>query len=146
LAWLSVWSEVQTCIWPSWCNCHSLSLASVKSRLVLPFWYRITRVVPDKGPLNGCVCVFPVHCKVQEIYGVRLIFSYLVGGTSDAAFRCPYCRNLFCLRIKNTISSLLQWTGKNSKQPRKQIGAWNSPMRGRETVDPIDISLCTFRW
>jgi len=22
--------------------------------LVLPFWYRLTRVVPDKGPLNGC--------------------------------------------------------------------------------------------
>ena len=34
LAWISVWSEVQTCIWPSWCHCHSLSLASVKSRLV----------------------------------------------------------------------------------------------------------------
>ena len=25
---LSVWSEMQTCIWPSWCHCHSLSLAS----------------------------------------------------------------------------------------------------------------------
>ena len=37
LAWLSVWSKVQTCIWPSWCHCHSLSLASVKSRLVVPF-------------------------------------------------------------------------------------------------------------
>ena len=36
---------------------HSLSLASVKSRLVLPFWYRLTWVVPDNGPLNGCVCV-----------------------------------------------------------------------------------------
>ena len=34
LAWLSVWSEVQTCIWPSWCHCHSLPLASVKSRWV----------------------------------------------------------------------------------------------------------------
>ena len=34
-----------------------LSLASVKSRLVLPFWYWLTRVVPEKGPLNGCVCV-----------------------------------------------------------------------------------------
>ena len=48
LVWLSVWSEVQTCIWPSWCHCHSLSLASVKSRLVLPFWYRLTRVVLEK--------------------------------------------------------------------------------------------------
>ena len=57
LAWLSVWSKVQTCIWPSGCHCHSLSLASVKSRLVVPFWYQLTRVVPEKGPLNGCVCV-----------------------------------------------------------------------------------------
>ena len=57
LAWLSVWSEVQTCIWPSWCHFHSLSLASVKSRFVLPFWYWLTQVAPDKGPLNGCVYV-----------------------------------------------------------------------------------------
>jgi len=27
LTWLSVWGEVQICIWPSWCHCHSLSLA-----------------------------------------------------------------------------------------------------------------------
>ena len=32
------------------------SLASVKSTLVIPFRYRLTRVVPEKGPLNGCVC------------------------------------------------------------------------------------------
>ena len=57
LAWLSVRGEVQTCTWPSWCHCHSLSLASVKSRLVLPFCYRLTRVVLNKVPLNGCVCV-----------------------------------------------------------------------------------------
>jgi len=36
-------------IWPSWCHCHSLSLAPVKSRLVLPFWYWLTQVVLDKG-------------------------------------------------------------------------------------------------
>ena len=58
LAWLSVWCEVQTCIWPSRFHCHSLSLAPVKSRLVLPFWYRLTQVVPDREPLNRCVCVF----------------------------------------------------------------------------------------
>jgi len=56
LAWLSLCSELQTCIWPSWCHCHSLSLASVKSRLVLPFRYWLTWVVPDKWPLNMCVC------------------------------------------------------------------------------------------
>ena len=24
----------------------------------LPFWYLLTRVVPEKGPLNVCVCVY----------------------------------------------------------------------------------------
>ena len=57
LAWLSVSSEVQTCIWPSCCHCHSLSLPSVKSRWVLSFWYWLSWVVLDKGPLNGCVLV-----------------------------------------------------------------------------------------
>ena len=51
---------------PSWCHCHSLSLASVKSRLVLTFWYWLTRIVPEKGPLNGCVCV----CAVPVLFGI----------------------------------------------------------------------------
>jgi len=28
----------------------------------LPLWYRLTWVVPDKGPLNGCVCVCVCFC------------------------------------------------------------------------------------
>ena len=65
LVWLSVWSEVQTCIWPSWCHCHSLSLAPVKPRLVLPFWYRLTQVVLEKRLLNGCssVVVRKLECS-----------------------------------------------------------------------------------
>jgi len=37
LAWLSVWAEVQICIWPSWCHCHSLSLAAVN-----PHWFYLS--------------------------------------------------------------------------------------------------------
>ena len=33
----------------------SLFTGSVKSRLVLPFWYRLTYVVMEKGPLNMCM-------------------------------------------------------------------------------------------
>ena len=42
------------------------SLASVKSRLVLALWYRLTRLVPDKGPLNGggvCVAFVKLHTR-----------------------------------------------------------------------------------
>ena len=33
-AWLYVWREVQICVWPSLCHCHSLSLAPVN-----PDWF-----------------------------------------------------------------------------------------------------------
>ena len=38
------------------------SLASFKSRLGLPFWYRLTQVVLKKRPLNGCSSVV-VYCS-----------------------------------------------------------------------------------
>ena len=57
LVWLCACIEVQSCIWPSWCHCLSLSLASIKSIVVLLFWYRLTRIVADKSLLNMCVCV-----------------------------------------------------------------------------------------
>jgi len=34
MAWLCVWVKVQICIWPSWCHCHSLSLAPIN-----PDWF-----------------------------------------------------------------------------------------------------------
>jgi len=88
LAQLSVWSEVQTCIRPSWRHCHSLSLASVKARLVLPFWYRLTRVVPDKGSLNGCVWIWG-QCqkrlwKPQKIFSIRQLLWL-----KNATFKWP---------------------------------------------------------
>ena len=50
--------------------------ASVKSGLVLLFWYRLTRVVPDKWWLNGCVCVCCTtcccrHCIARSIRSSR---------------------------------------------------------------------------
>ena len=45
----------------------SLSLVSVKSRLVLTVWYQLTRVVPDKGLLNLCVCVLLTCNCIQQL-------------------------------------------------------------------------------
>jgi len=59
LAWLSVWGEVQICIWPSWCHCHSPSLVSVKSRLVLVLAHSVNpRQSPEGRKTDVCVCVF----------------------------------------------------------------------------------------
>jgi len=49
--------------------------ASVKSRLVLPLWYRLSRVVPDKGQLNGCVCV----CMCSALSALMLLVEQQEG-------------------------------------------------------------------
>ena len=105
LAWLFVWSDVQICIWPSWCHCHSLSLASVKSTLVLPFWYRLTRVVPDKGSLNArarvCVCVRVCVFLQQKatktettVDGRESLLSWLRPSAAPAPAPCRPQRNV----------------------------------------------------
>jgi len=64
LAWLSVWSEVQTCIWPSWCHCHSMSLASVKSRLVFTLLVLAHPGSPGQRAIKPvCVCKWENHFK-----------------------------------------------------------------------------------
>ena len=42
-----------------------------KIQIGFAFWYRLTRVAPDKGPLNGCVCVVTVEysCNVAAPLG-----------------------------------------------------------------------------
>ena len=102
LVWLSVWSEMQTCIRPSWCHCHSLSLASVKSRLVLPFWYRFTQVVSEKGPSDRCMCVFlsiftlSAYCQCNweptralfVVYSSRSLCFMFMNNNSSSALVC----------------------------------------------------------
>ena len=46
-----------------------------KIQIGLPFWYWLTRVVPEKGPLNKSVCVFFyfIHFVIINLY---LIFVF----------------------------------------------------------------------
>jgi len=85
LAWLSAWSEVQTC--PVDATATHLSLVPVKFRLVLPFWYRLTRVVPDKGPLDGCVCVYVCVCEC----GYSALSSRTANALDALVSRVLYC-------------------------------------------------------
>ena len=108
--WGADWSKVQTCIWPSWCHCHSLSPASLKSRLVLPFCYRLTWVVLDKGQLNVCVCVcfciwFSCMCSWLFTY---LQYCIMYSHFADAITCSSGCRHatLFLVNESGTHYSL----------------------------------------
>ena len=50
LAWLSVWSKVQmTCVRSSWCKCHPIISALVKSRMIYPSGTGLLRLSWKKG-------------------------------------------------------------------------------------------------
>ena len=105
LAWLSVWGEVLTCIWPSWCHCHSLSLASVKSRLVLPLWYRLTWVVPERAVKRVCGCV----CRSWSRQAAAALRPANLTGHRRRSLFIPLCRHHHhcCYDGTTSISVLL---------------------------------------
>ena len=55
VVWLSVWSEVQTCTWPRWCHCRSLSCFS---KIQIGFTFLVLAHLGSPGKIAVvCVCV-----------------------------------------------------------------------------------------
>jgi len=54
-----------------------------KIQIGLPFWYRLTRVVPDKGPLNECVCVCVCVCGQRRSWSVPAYALQVGNGGAD---------------------------------------------------------------
>ena len=61
LVWLSVWSEVQTCIWSSCCHCRSLTCFS-KVQIGFTFLVPAHPGSPGKRAVKlVCMCMVPAH-------------------------------------------------------------------------------------
>jgi len=77
-----VWTEVQiVCIWSSWGHCYPETpsfVASLKSRLVFPFWYQVTQVVLDKRPLNGCSSSRSSSNRSSIVYKTCSVYLFTV--------------------------------------------------------------------
>ena len=76
LAWLSVWSELQTCM----AQLMPLPLTvSCFSKIQIGFTFLVPDHLgsPEKGPLNGCVCIqyytYVIHSNVH----VGLVVKFL---------------------------------------------------------------------
>ena len=140
LACLSVWSEVQTCIWPSGFHCHSLSLASVKSRSVLPFWNRLTQVVPDKKPLNRCVCV----CYWNQIKIILLLYwstsTFICTTTAKQWHNCLTIYKFSTLASSSTIQCPALSAARNGPS-RHANSPLLPPSTGKSAPNRSEISL-----
>jgi len=105
---------MQSCIWPSWCHCHSLSLASVKSRLVLPFWYRLTQVVLDKGPLNGSLSLSVFVDGVTMLCELMVWFiEYLAQHDSVSAFALSLSPMKHCMLVTFRLFGICRFVYRN---------------------------------
>ena len=69
--------------------------ASVKCRLVLPFWYRLSQDVLKKRPLNGCSSSSSMHWQytnTQKCTYTRKVYNYFKNNINDfkilAAHKC----------------------------------------------------------
>ena len=82
------------------------SLASFKSRLVLPFWYQLNQVVLKKRPLNWCssssvYCVLFLSVKIGTLSTLDQYRFFW--GTWFSAFSCCVCAYPLCLQCFDAV-------------------------------------------
>ena len=82
----------------SCCQSNKLSLASVKSRLVLPFWYRLTWVVPEKPAVKRVrVCVVVHFFWLVNVCFCCVRFSFFCAKPRDLLGGKRLQNDLFCV-------------------------------------------------
>jgi len=107
-------------------------------RLVLPFWYRPTRVVPEKGPLNGCVCTHKMAVVYRD-HRLRDVTSphALIDRAVMAA--CDVVQPVRVRGVRRRAVADRAVLRCPSSGPRRSISVVVSPRRSRSvTVDQPD--------
>jgi len=113
LAWLSVWSEVQTCIWLSWCHCHSLSRFS---RIQIGFTFLVPAHTgsPGKRAVKQ-VCVYVCyllnivivpHC--QMTVNLLSFSDWVVFYYPRESFREGLCNHRYIVLVGSTIVAVFK--------------------------------------
>jgi len=91
MTWLSVWSEVQTCIRPSWFHCHSLSWFS-------KIWIGFTFLVPSH-------LASPVKRAVKQVCVCVCRWSYRYQSSCDLIRACTL---VVCVVIEDCVTVVVQ--------------------------------------
>jgi len=75
-------------------HCHSLFLALVKSRLDLPFWYWLTRVILEKGPFNRCCgcCITSSYLTMDSVPKHNIFYGILQNSRQHRYIQLALCQ------------------------------------------------------
>ena len=144
LAWLSVWSEVQTCIWPSWCHCHSLSRFS-KIQIGFTFLVPAHLGSPGKRAIKRvCVCVYPGYLlEIGEAGFVDTVLKLPRPLADDEmTVSCEvYTLSVCCVFLYGDIWETVAW----QSNPLKWIAQgpdYEYPVRQSIHLSMFQFSLC----
>jgi len=98
------------------------SLASFTSRLVLPFWYRLTQVVLEKRLLNGSSVVVIVVVQPNKMFRPHCKHLHSI----DAAYCCRCCTfHGLCVWPVRWVCKWLNWS-----RFRLKVDSWNRVVDG----------------
>jgi len=122
------------------------TLASVKSRLVLPFWYRLTRVVLEKEPLNGSVCA----CVYRAMLCIRGTshgpVSVCLSVTSRSSTKMAKCR-IIQTTPRDSSGSLIFWRQRSPRNSTGVIPHGGHQMQvGWVRIGDFHMQLSTISW
>jgi len=84
LAWLSVWSEVQSCIWPSCCHCHSPSLCFNKIQIGFTFLVPARPGGPGQRAVKRVLCICGLFVAASFSYKSRHLKVILSNNSKQA--------------------------------------------------------------
>ena len=113
----------------------------IKIRNGLPFWYRLTWVVPEKGPLNGCVCVY--YKWYLLIIGVRGCIAAELQGKLWRQSNRTIVELLVKVQRFLQVSCLLIRVLNNSytvSHKQQQVGMWWSQLKSASIGFTFSVS------
>jgi len=138
LAWLSDWSEVQTSIWPGWCHCHSLSLASVKIQIGFSFLVPAHPGSPGQRAVKRvCVCAC-AGVPVSVCVCVCMCVCVCVCACAHACLCVRACvRACVCVSVYVWARTQVRCSSYESTEHRGR----------RQRVENTSVQLCTWgKW
>ena len=114
-----------------------------KIQIGLPFWYRLSRIVPEKGPLNGCVCACACVCFVlnHTVTGVISLLAWvtMASRSTTCTSTCQLIHHSATTMRSSTTARSLPITTFARTSEVSQQGA-SASIRLRLQLKPKDVN------